>query len=178
MRRKLSAIVFSGVVIGGGFIVPSAASAHSGDGDHFTLAADITNVDREDNGKSGPSKGDVYSFEYDLSDHHGDDAGTGDSTCELIKADRDKHEFEADCEGTLDLDDGKLELSGTVTDEDFKDGKLVFDVVDGTDDFEDAEGTATFTSAGDHKDHHASHADHDDDRHDDGPDFKIKVDLD
>lgn len=52
-------------------------------------------------------------------------------------------EFTADCEVVFDLDDGKLQMEGEVTGEDFKRGKVVLDVVDGTGDYDDAEGKTT-----------------------------------
>ncbi len=176
-KRKFTALVV--LALGGGVIYSPAAWANSGhDHDRFKLTADITDVEKDDNGKDGPSEGDVYTLEFDLSDHDGD-AGDGDGTCELVKVDRQDREFEADCEGTLDLDDGKLELEGTITDDDFDDRKVVLEVVDGTGDYEDAEGTATFEPAGDHHDrdrHGDYHGNHD--GRDNGPDFKIEVDLD
>lgn len=199
MKRTLSALVVSSVVIGGGFAVPSVASAHGERADHFTLTADITAVEHEDHGHEGPSKGDVYTFEYDLADHDGADAGTGASVCELVEVDRHDHEWKADCEGTLDLDGGQLELEGTVTDEDMDAGEAVLDVVGGTGDYEDAAGTATVAHLGEHHGDgghmhaqhaghpapaepaapgdHADHADHGD-HGDHGPDLLITVDLD
>lgn len=177
-KRKLTALV--ALALGGGMIFsPAAWAGDDRDDDHFRLTADITDVEKDDHGKSGPSEGDEYTIEFDLFDRGGR-AGDGVGTCELVKVDRGDREFEADCEGTLELDDGDLELEGTITDEDFDDEKIVLDVVDGTGDYRDAEGRATFEPAGDHDRGRGHYRGHNDRSHHDrgGRDLKITVDLD
>lgn len=154
--RKLTALVASATLLGGVLVASPAAWAD--DDDDFTLTGEFTDFDRDGDGR--PDEGDEFSFEFDLYDDDGDDAGDGDGTCELTEVDRRDREFTADCEVVFDLDDGELEMEGEVTEEDFKDGKIVLDVVDGTDDYDDAKGEATFRSARGHHDHDRDHGRH------------------
>jgi hypothetical protein len=157
----LTAVVAAGVLFGGVLVgSPAAWAHHSGDLDDFKLTGEFTDFDYDDNGKDGPSKGDVVTFAMDLTDEDGDEAGDGDGTCELTKVDREAHEFTADCESVFHLDAGDLEMSGEVTDEDFRNGEVTQDIDGGTDDYDEASGTVTFTKADDHGDghHHASSA--------------------
>lgn len=65
----------------------------------------------------------------------------------ITELDRDEREFAADSDVNFNLDDGDLDMEGEITDEDFREGEIVLDVVDGTDAYEDADGTATFSGA-------------------------------
>jgi allene oxide cyclase-like protein len=163
---------------------PPAWAHHSGGLDDFKLTGEFTDFDYEDNGKDGPSKGDVVTFAMDLTDEEGDEAGDGDGTCELTKVDRAAHEFSADCESVFHLDAGDLEMSGEVTDEDFRNKEVTEDIDGGTDDYEDASGTVTFTKAEDDGDgghHHAMsagrHGSHGDGGHGHGH-HKVDIDVD
>ncbi len=159
--RRLTAVVAAGVLFGGVLVgSPAAWAHHSGDLDDFKLTGEFTDFDYDDNGKDGPSKGDVVTFAMDLTDEDGDEAGDGDGTCELTKVDREAREFTADCESVFHLDAGDLEMSGEVTDEDFRNGEVTQDIDGGTDDYDEASGTVTFTKADDDGDghHHASGA--------------------
>lgn len=149
--RKLAIVVASALL--GGLV--GAPSALAGDDEDFTLSGRFTEFDREDNGKHGWSEGDEVDFAFDLFDGR-HDAGDGDGTCVITEFDRHDHDFAADCEVTFDLEDGELEMEGEVTDDDFRDGKVVLDVVGGSGDYDDADGTATFT--GRHRDHRGGHA--------------------
>jgi hypothetical protein len=82
------------------------------------------------------------------------------------------------------LDDGDLEMSGEVTDEDFRNKEVTEDIDGGTDDYEDASGTVTFTKAEDDGDgghHHAMsagrHGSHGDGGHGHGH-HKVDIDVD
>lgn len=160
--RKLTAVIASGLLLGGVVVASPAAWAdhsHSNGLDDFKLTGEFTDFEMDDTGKDGPSKGDTVTFAMDLVDEDGDEAGDGDGTCELTKVDREAHEFSADCESVFHLDAGDLEMEGEVTDEDFKNKEVVQDITGGTDDYEDAGGTVTFTRADDHGEggggHHA-----------------------
>lgn len=199
--RKLTGVVASVLLLGG--VVVASPAAWAGSDDDFKLTGEFTDFDRDGHGR--PSEGDEFSFAFDLFDDDGDDAGDGDGTCELTDVDRRHREFTADCEVVFDLDDGKLQMEGEVTEEDFKRRKIVLDVVDGTGDYDGAEGKATFRSAGHHQRHqgHGHHharyqaagdghygPDHDkghgrrgghrhhDRHHEDGRDFRVHVELD
>lgn len=164
--RKLAVVVVSGVTLGGLTAGSPAAWAHEAhseanhDGDDFTVFGRFTDFDRQDNGEEGWSEGDEVSFAYDLFQRGEGQVGDGDGTCVITQLDKDDHEFEADCDGAFDLDDGRLDLEGTVSDDDFRDGSIELDVVDGTGDYEDAAGTVTFSRAGEKHDggghHHAA----------------------
>jgi hypothetical protein len=159
-------------------------SHHKGDGD-FTLFGRFTDFEKEDNGKEGWSEKDVVTFAYDLFDRGGR-AGDGDGSCTITELDKDDHEFAADCEQVFDLEDGNLDLEGTITDEDFKAGEIVLDIVDGSGDYKDADGTVTFTKAEGHGGGHhknrtmsGSHGDDKDGHHkkDGHHGFLAEVDL-
>jgi allene oxide cyclase-like protein len=154
----------SGRLLGGVVVASPAAWAHQHDSnglDDFKLTGEFTDFEKDDTGKKGPSEGDTFTIAMDLTDEDGDEAGDGESTCELTRVDRQAHEFTADCEGIFHLDDGDLEMAGEVTDEDFKNKEVTQDITGGTDAYEDAGGTVTFTPADDHGDgnggghHHA-----------------------
>jgi hypothetical protein len=158
--RRLTAVVASGLLLGGVVMASPAAWAHQHDSnglDDFKLTGEFTDFEKDDTGKEGPSEGDTFTIAMDLTDEHGDEAGDGESTCELTEVDRQAREFTADCEGVFHLDDGDLEMDGEVTDEDFKNKEVTQDITGGTDDYEDAGGTVTFTPAdeGDGGHHHA-----------------------
>lgn len=193
--RRLTAVVASGLLLGGVVMTSPAAWAHghSNGLDDFKLTGEFTDFDFDDTGRDGPSKGDTVTFAMDLFDEDGDEAGDGDGTCELTKVDREAHEFSADCESVFQLDDGDLEMEGEVTDEDFKNKEVTQDITGGTDDYEDAEGTVTFTPADDNGDgghrhahgyeaqHAGDHGDgghgHDKGHHGKG-DHKVDIDVD
>ncbi len=162
--RRLTAVVASGLLLGGVVVASPAAWAHH-DGsnglDDFKLTGEFTDFDFDDTGEEGPSEGDTFTFAMDLTDEDGEEAGDGDGSCELTEVDRDAHEFAADCESVFHLDNGDLEMSGEVTDEDFRNDEVTQDIDGGTDDFEDASGTVTFSRAeeeGDGGHHHAMSA--------------------
>jgi hypothetical protein len=139
--RKLAVVVASALL--GGLV--GAPSAMAGDDEDFTLTGRFTEFDREDNGDRGWSEGDEVDFAFDLFDGR-DDAGDGDGTCVITKLDRDDREFAADCDVTFDLEDGDtLDMEGEVTDDDFREGEVVLDVVGGSGDYDDASGKATFS---------------------------------
>ena len=145
--RKLAIVVASALL--GGLV--GAPSALAGEDDDFTLSGRFTEFDREDNGDRGWSEGDEVDFAFDLFDGR-HDAGDGDGTCVITELDRRKRDFAADCEVTFDLEDGdKLDMEGEVTDEDFRKGKVVLDVVGGSGDYDDASGKATFTGGRGHR---------------------------
>jgi hypothetical protein len=141
------------VLLAGLTVASPAAWAERGSADDFTVYGKFTDFDYDDNGKDGKSKGDVLTFAYDLYERGGQ-AGAGDGTCVITELDRADHDFAADCEQTFHLDGGTIDMEGTVTDEDFRNGEVVMDIVDGTGDYRDAGGTVTFTKAGDHKENH------------------------
>jgi hypothetical protein len=136
------------------------AHSHSNGLDDFKLTGEFTDFDFDDTGKEGPSEGDTVTFAMDLFDEDGDEAGDGDGTCELTEVDRSEHEFSADCESVFHLDDGDLEMDGEVTDEDFKNEEVTQDITGGSDDYDDASGTVTFTPADDDGEggHHHAHS--------------------
>lgn len=154
--RRLTAVVASGILLGGVMMTSPAAWAHSGSNglDDFKLTGEFTDFDFDDTGKDGPSKGDTVTFAMDLFDEDGDEAGDGDGTCELTDVNRSEHEFSADCESVFHLHDGDLEMEGEVTDEDFRNKEVTQDITGGTDDYDDADGTVTFTPADDEGGHH------------------------
>lgn len=139
--RKLAVLAVS-VALGG---LIGAPMATAGDED-FSHNGRFTDFDREDNGERGWSEGDKVDFAFDLFDGRRR-AGDGEGTCVITKLNREERDFAADCEGTMDLDDGGLNLKGDVTDEEFRDGAVVVDVVGGNGAYDGAGGTATFTSA-------------------------------
>lgn len=149
--RKLAIVVTSALL--GGLV--GAPSALAGEDDDFTLSGRFTEFDREDNGDRGWSEGDEVDFAFDLFDGR-DDAGDGDGTCVITELDRGKRDFAADCDVTFDLEDGDtLDMEGEVTDEDFREGEVVLDVVGGSGDYDDASGKATFTGSGHRRGGHA-----------------------
>ncbi|MGH9038381.1 MAG: allene oxide cyclase barrel-like domain-containing protein, partial [Acidimicrobiia bacterium] len=157
--RRLTAVVASGLLLGGVVLAsPAAYADHSKGLDDFKLTGEFTDFDFDDTGKDGPSRGDTVTFAMDLFDDDGDEAGDGDGTCELTKVNREDHEFSADCESVFHLDDGDLEMEGEVTDEDFKNKEVTQDITGGTDDYDEASGTVTFTPADDHGDGGHRHA--------------------
>ncbi|MGH8989968.1 MAG: allene oxide cyclase barrel-like domain-containing protein [Acidimicrobiia bacterium] len=186
----MTALVASAVLFGG-FIVASPAAWANGL-DDFELTGEFTDFESDDTGRDGPSEGDTFDFKMDLFDEDGDDAGEGDGTCELTDVNRRDREFTADCEAVFNLDDGDLEMEGEVTDEDFSNREVVLDITGGTDDYDDAEGTVTFTPADDHHGkggrYHSTHADHgghgghgdhgDRDHGDRRGDHKVDIDVD
>lgn len=189
--RRLTAVVASGLLLGGVVMTSPAAWAHSHSNglDDFKLTGEFTDFDFDDTGKEGPSEGDTVTFAMDLFDEDGDEAGDGDGTCELTEVDRSEHEFSADCESVFHLDDGDLEMEGEVTDEDFKNEEVTQDITGGSDDYDDASGTVTFTPADDNGDgdggHHHAHgyraqnAGHGDGGHGPGHgDHKVDIDVD
>ncbi|MGH8999174.1 MAG: allene oxide cyclase barrel-like domain-containing protein [Acidimicrobiia bacterium] len=150
--RKLAVIAVS-AVLGGLVASPTALANHGHDrdsDDNFTLTGNFTDFDAEDNGRRGWSEGDKIDFEFDLYDRR-DFAGDGDGTCKVKDVDRDDHEFTADCDVTFDLDDGTLDMEGEVTERDFHRGRIKLDVVDGSGDYDDADGTATFSGGDRHR---------------------------
>ena len=199
--RKLAIVVTSALL--GGLV--GAPSALAGEDDDFTLSGRFTEFDREDNGDRGWSEGDEVDFAFDLFDGR-DDAGDGDGTCVITKFDRGERDFAADCDVTFDLEDGDtLNMEGEVTDEDFREGEVVLDVVGGSGAYDGASGTSTFTGGGHRRGGHshghgvaAMHAggwgdrgdkDHGEDQdhakgrrsghsHGGGRHFKVDVDLD
>ena len=160
--RRLTAVVASGLLLGGFVLASPAAWADHGSSnglEDFDLTGEITDAEKDDTGDKGPSEGDTFTVKMDLVDEHGDEAGDGEGTCEATEVDRDAHEFTADCEGVFHLDGDDLAMSGQITQDDFKDKEIVMDI-DGdvsTGDYEGAAGTVTFTRAEDHGDggHHA-----------------------
>ena len=149
--RRLTAVVASGLLVGGVVMASPAAWADHPNGlDDFKLTGEITDFEGDDTGRDGPSEGDTFTIDMDLFDKHGDDAGDGEGTCKATHVDRQKREFTADCEGVFHLDDGDLEMEGEVTEDDFRDRRIVLDITGGTDDYEHADGTVTFTPADDH----------------------------
>jgi hypothetical protein len=192
--RRLTAVVASGLLLSGVVMASPAAWAHQHESnglDDFKLTGEFTDFDFDDTGEDGPSEGDTVTFAMDLVDEDGDEAGDGDGTCELTEVDRDAHEFTADCEGVFHLDDGDLEMEGEVTDEDFKNEEVTQDITGGTDAYEDAGGTVTFTPAEEdgeshsHGNHHAQSANgrhgggHGSDGHGDGHGHhKVDIDVD
>ncbi len=144
--RKLAIVVTS--ALQGGLV--GAPSALAGEDDDFTLSGRSTEFDREDNGDRGWSEGDKVDFAFDLFDGR-DDAGDGDGECVITELDRGERSFAADCDVTFDLEDGDtLDMEGEVTDEDFREGEVVLDVVGGSGGYDNASGKATFTGAGGH----------------------------
>ena len=153
--RRLTAVVASGILLGGVVMAsPAAWADHSNGLDDFKLTGEFTDFDFDDTGKDGPSEGDTVTFAMDLFDEDGDEAGDGDGTCELTDVNRKEHEFSADCESVFHLDDGDLEMEGEVTDEDFRNKEVTQDITGGSDDYKKASGTVTFTPADDEGGHH------------------------
>jgi hypothetical protein len=148
--RKLAVVVTSGIVLGGMTVGSPSAWAHghshgsSGDGD-FTVYGRFTDFDKQDNGEEGWSEDDVVTFAYDLFEKGAGRVGDGDGECTITELNKDEHDFSADCEGVFDLEDGELDLKGTITDEDFKSGEIELDVIGGDGDYRDADGTVTFS---------------------------------
>jgi len=178
--RKLAIVVTSALL--GGLV--GAPSALAGEDDDFTLSGRFTEFDREDNGDRGWSEGDKVDFAFDLFDGR-DDAGDGDGECVITELDRGERSFAADCDVTFDLEDGDtLDMEGEVTDEDFREGEVVLDVVGGSGAYDDASGQATFTGGGHRRGGHGhghsvslmnksgGHG------HGGGRHFKVDVDLD
>jgi hypothetical protein len=177
--RRLAVLVTTGLMLGGSSIAAPPASAHHDHHKDFSLTGRFTDFDKEDHGQDGPRKGDRYTFGFDLLDD-GHDAGNGDGDCVLTEV-GDKHDdnhdgrgrdFTARCNVVLKLDDGDLELEGKVTRDDFRDGEVTLPIVDGTDEFDGADGDVTFKPADDHHDRKSHHRGHDD------HEFKVDVNLD
>jgi hypothetical protein len=171
--RKLSALVTAGLMLGASPLAAPAASAHHDHGKDFSLTGEFTDFKKKDNGKEGPSKGDRYLFEFNLFDD-GHDAGKGDGDClltEVGERDNGRHrDFTSKCKVVLKLDDGDLKLEGKVTRDDFRDGEIRLPIVDGTDQFDRADGEVIFKPA-DHHDrqsHDRGHHDHE---------FQVDVNL-
>lgn len=155
-RRTRSVVVTTSMLIAGlGAGAPAALANQRHD--NFTLNGRITDVDRQDNGREGWSEGDRITFRYDFRNE-----GDGDGVCRIVKLDRRDREFKADCRATFDLDHGRLDLEGTITDDDFRHHDVSLDVVDGTGRYRNAGGTATLRKAD----------------HDDRGRFKVDVELD
>ena len=174
--RKLTVLVTTGLLLGGSSIAAPAASAHHDHHKDFSLTGEFTDFEKQDHGEDGPSEGDRYLFDFDLFDE-GHDAGNGDGDCVLTdvgsREDGRHRDFTAKCRVVLKLDDGDLKLAGKVTRGDFRDGEITLPIVDGTDQFDQADGEVTFKPA----DHHdrMSH-DHGDHHHDQN--FQVDVNLD
>lgn len=151
--RRSTALITSALLLGGAFAGAPAASAHNR-GEDFTLKARFTDWDERDRGRRGASEGDVVSFALDLWEHRHGEAGTGDGDCRLVEVNRGRHNFEARCTAVFDLDDGRLRLKGTVTDEDFDRGRIVLRVVDGSGEYRNADGRAVFRPAHNRGRHH------------------------
>jgi hypothetical protein len=146
---KLAALVTSALVLVGLQVAAPVAGADDKktDKEDFTLLARITDFDKDDRGRDGPSRGDRFSWKADLEDEDGDDAGDAAGACVLTEVgDRDgrRRDFSARCRAIFDLDDGRLRVAGEVTDEDFRDGDVRLPVTGGTGEYRDAEGDATF----------------------------------
>jgi hypothetical protein len=156
--RKFLVLAASLMVIGAFTAATPAAWADHGV-DELVVIGEITDFEKTDNGEEGLSEDDEFAIAYDLFDEDGEEVGAGDGSCVLTKVEKkskDKHShsaqdhgkghghdhpsFEADCEAIFELDDGDIEVAGTVTDEDFKDGSIVLDITGGSGDFDDAEG--------------------------------------
>lgn len=164
--RKLAVVVTSGVMLGGMTVGAPSAWAHQGDthgssddGD-FTVYGRFTDFDKEDNGEAGWSEGDVVTFAFDLFQKGEGQVGEGDGECTVTEADKAEREFSADCEGVFDLEDGTIDMAGTVTEEDFHSGEIEMDIVGGGGDYDDADGTVTFSRPEGHGGH-GGHGGHD-----------------
>jgi hypothetical protein len=145
------------------------------DDDKLVVIAKLTDFEKKDHGKEGPSKGDEVIFEYDLFHKDHKKAGDGGGSCELTKVGRGEHDFEADCRALFDFEDGKIKTEGEVTGKDIDDGKVVLGITSGTGDFDDAEGKAVIEPL--HHHHHESghHDEHDKDGHKQGHHHLVKV---
>ncbi len=191
MRSKLLGVVATAFVMGSMVGAPLASAHH--DEDALTLYGKITDFEKTDTGDEGPSKGDELSVAYDLYSTDHEAAGDGDGTCEVVEfeegdggahghgysASHEGANFEADCANVFRLDDGDIDVEGTITDEDFKAGALEFDIVGGSDEYSDAAGVAVIEFVRHHKSHSASHEDGASDDHGhDAPIFKVTFDFD
>lgn len=185
--RNLAMLAAAALVLGTTGGVPAWADhAH----DDLVVLATVTDFDKQDQGEEGPSEGDRFRYEADLTDEAGDDAGDSRGGCVLT--DRNDHQgwhghmstmghgddqdadLVARCFAGFALDDGKLFIGGTAEREDFEDHSVTFPIKGGKGDYEDAQGEATVEILGhdeghhkgkDHGHHHASyrpagHGDH------------------
>lgn len=180
--RKLAAVVTSTLVLGGLLGTAPAAWADHGDLEDFTVYAKITDFEKEDNGKEGWSEGDEISFEADLYEDRHERAGDADGMCEMLEVNKDDKEFEADCNVLFDLDDGELEVAGTIDEGDFEDHEITLPIKGGTGDYDAAEGDVTFEPLRHHAHHDGGHDEghgHDGDNGDHrAPIIKVSVDFD
>lgn len=174
MRRL--AVVAASVLVLVGAAAPTASADHT---DKLVVFAKVTDVDKQDNGSEGLSKGDEVAFEYDLFSKDHDEVGDGTALCEVTKAHGDDHQFESTCKALFALEDGKMDgkikTAGDVTGDDLEDGKFVFKITGGTGDFEDAEGKAVIELLHERHHPHAANHDHGKDRPGHGKHLVAKV---
>ena len=164
--RRTTALITTALLLGGAFFLGAPAASAHGRSEDFTLKARFTDWDERDRGRRGASQGDTVSFALAVWEHRHGEHGHGDGSCKLVDVNRGHHSFEARCDAVFDLDDGKLRVKGTVTDEEFDRGRIVLRVVDGTGEYRNADGRAVFRAAdGGHRRHHR------------GADLFIDIDL-
>jgi len=133
------------LVLGG---VGFAASPAWGDRDRdFNVTAKVTDINKDDNGRDGPSPGDRLSFNTDL--FRGNRVGSGDGVCVITDDPAPANDFISKCRVTFRLPDGTLLMEGKVTGSDFGNGEFTIPVVDGTGSFHDAAGEAHFAQVDD-----------------------------
>jgi hypothetical protein len=134
-------VVLSGV----GF----AAAPAWGDRDRdFNVTARVTDIQKEDNGKDGPSPGDRLTFTADLI-RRGQISGRGDGNCVVTDDAAAADDFISRCRVTLGLAEGALHLEGKVAGSDFGGGNFTLPIDGGTGEFHDATGEARFTQLDD-----------------------------
>lgn len=139
--RRLAVVAASVLALAAPALTMPAAWA-----DHATetivLIAKLTNVKWEAHGTEGP-EGDKITFGYDLFDTNLQKGGDGAGGCQLTKIDRAMQEATATCHAFFNIEGGKIEAGGEVTHGAGMGASVVLDIMGGTGDFGDAQGTAT-----------------------------------
>jgi allene oxide cyclase-like protein len=148
------------------YVAPAQARDRGRDGDKdFRVIARITDIQKEDAGEKGASVGDKVTFKADLSQRRRD-AGEGHGNC-IVTEVNGRRDVKSLCTAVFELERGDLDLEGTVTSQEVRDGRFDLDVTGGSEDFDNASGDARFTRArhgfggGDHRGRFRSNRDGD-----------------
>jgi hypothetical protein len=155
--RRLCVVVLSAALLGSMYVAPAQARDRGRDGDKdFRVIARITDIQKEDTGEKGASVGDKVTFKADLSQRRRD-AGEGHGTCVVTEV-NGRRDVKSLCTAVFELERGDLDLEGTVTSQEVRDGRF---------DLDNASGDASFTRArhgfggGDHRGRFRSNRDGD-----------------
>ncbi|MCA1847282.1 MAG: hypothetical protein LC792_29655 [Actinobacteria bacterium] len=155
--RKLGVLVASGFAMGGLVLASPAAWANNRhdyrydryrSDRHFTVGVKIVDHDSDDRGRRGPSKGDRWSFDFNLVDWH-NRVGNGTADCVVTSIrHREWRDSKSHCDVVFRLPDGDLRMAGTIDGDDFDDGHATLPVRGGSGEFRGADGKTVFRPNG------------------------------